>query len=222
MASKQVLILNAAPRKKGTSTSFAKAMVTLLEQKGHQGHIEDLIDYYDQKVSMDRLREKMTASDLVALVIPCYVNTLPAPAIWCLEQLAGRDRRALEGKGCFAIVQGGMPYLDVHEPCVRTTRLFAKQMKMQWLGGVIFGMGPMIDGKPLASVGGVGKKYLKGLERVMACVLDHQSITLQIQKKVTMPMPVILAYPMSVMLNTIGNKMRKEKGVKNFDCKPYL
>lgn len=219
---KNVLLLNAAVRKKGTSTSFSHSMTKIAQMKGHQVKQADLIDYFDGKEPLAQLKEMMAESDLIGITIPCYVDTLPYPSIECLGKLMEDYDGEFEGKDFFAIAQGGMPYLDVHQPCIETSRHFAKAVKMNWLGGLICGLGPLINGKPLDQCGWIGKKFLGGLELMMEDVLGGSSISPHIQKKVTITIPKILNYPMAAMMTYSMKKQCEAHGVTDFDRKPYL
>lgn len=218
---KNTIILNAGVRKNGTSTSFAQSILQLMDHRGQQGTLIHMINYFDGK-PIKHLKKSIAESDLIGVVVPCYVNTLPYSSIACLEQLVEGYEDEFKGKDIFVVVQGGMPYLDVHEPCMDTLRLFAKKTKMNWLGGIICGIGPIVDGKPLGNCGGMGKKYLRGLELLVEDVLASQPIRPEVQKKVSFHIPTIAAYPMSWLLNYGGKKLREEKGVVDFDRKPYL
>ncbi len=219
---KRILLLNASPRQKGTSRCILDYMKKQIEAKGHTAIVLNLIDFFEEKMPFEELIQEMKAVDSIGFSISCYVNTFPYPSIWCLEKIADLIGNELNGKSVFAIAHGGMPYKDVHEPCLMVCECFAEQFGMTWLGGIIRGLSPLINGKPLEEAGGSGKKLIKALNLMIDDVLQERNISAKAQEVIKLGMPSIMNYPMVLILNALGKKDRKARGVVDFDRKPYL
>lgn len=197
-------------------------MKNQIEDKGHSALIINLIDFFEEKIPFENLLQEMHASDTTGLIISCYVNTVPYPSIWCLEKIAEMTGRELKGKRLFAFAHGGMPYNDVHEPCLSVCECFAEQSGMIWLGGVIRGLTPFINGKPLEQTGGTGKKIIKAINLMIDDIVQEKRISARAQEIININIPGIIISPLVFLLNLMGKKDRKSRGIVNFDRKPYL
>lgn len=161
---KNVLIVNASPRPKGTSAMLAALCAARLEKAGL--HVERVNLYPALKIP-EPLYASVGRADTVVLSGPCYVNTYPADVTAFLEGLAARPE-ALHGQRLYGIIQGGMPYAHTHESGLNMLGLFARQCGLSYMGGFVLGMGAMLDGGPIDRLFNAKKA-----KRLLNAFFDH-------------------------------------------------
>lgn len=222
MKNRKLLLLNGSPRKKGTSFTFARTLMSLAEQLGNSAQIVHVYDYFDGKEEMTKLLELLRQSDIIGLLAPLYVDTLPYPDLWLLEKLSKEKDLLLEGKSFFAIGQCGFPDITRCEPLIDTCMYFAQECKMNWLGGLGYGGGPMINGALLEELGKKGEKMTLAFKRALEAVFDNKTIPIQCQELLTLNIPKWLYRPLAMYLNNHSKKEAKKQGVKDIRLKAYL
>lgn len=218
---KKLLIINGSIRRKKTSYSFGRTMKMLAEQNGSTAEIIHIYDFFERKSDIALAAEKINQSDAVALIAPLYVDTLPYPNIWFLEQLYAKHKEKLAGKRFFAVGQCGFPDVTRMEPMLNTCRLFANASGMSWIGGLGYGGGAMLDGKHLEDLGKNGEKITAGLKLAVACALGKDTIPQEAQSLLTLKIPKILFRPLAAFLNRASVKKAREYGT-DVRSKPYL
>lgn len=221
MKRKRIIFINGSPRKNGTSYSFARTLKILTESLEQHGQIIHLYDYYNNKVSFNDLKEKLRDSDILALIAPLYVDALPSPDIWLLEKLAEEYADELKGKGFFAIGQCGFPDITRCEPILEMCEHFAGEVNMNWLGGLSYGTGPLINGAYIETLGKRGKAISEGFKLALDAILLGQVIPVEAQDKITLKIPNILLKPMAMFMNHLARKQAKKNGITNIGVKPY-
>ena len=222
MDNKRLLILNGSTRKKGTSFSFGRTLEAISTELGHEAEIAHVYDYYDGKASIDSLLKSIQNNDIICMVAPLYVDTLPAPDIWLLEKLRDDHLDLLEGKGFMAIGQSGFPDIKKCQPLIATCMYFAKECHMEWLGGLAYGGGAMLDGAPLETLGKKGKKITKGFRVALEAVFANKSIPKKSQDLITVKMPKLFYRPLAALMNKLAYKKAKENGISDLRIKTYL
>lgn len=221
MMEKKFLLLNGSPRKNKTSCSFIRTIKLLAEQEGHRAEIIHIIDCYDNR-SMEQLKESLTRCDVIGLVSPLYVDTLPSPVIWFLERLAEEFPEELKGKGFFAIGQCGFPDATLCQPLLGSCRCFAAAVKMNWLGGLGYGGGAIIDGLPLETLGGRGRKITAALSLALQDMQKGRTISTEAQDLMAIRIPKLFYRPLAIFLNRRTRKLAKHHGVTDLKRKAYL
>lgn len=139
MNAKRIVLLNGSPRKKGTSYSFARTLKKLAEDNGSTAEIIHIIEYFDGGKSFGDLKTILSQSEIIGLLTPLYVDTLPYPVIWFLERLSCELKSELHRKSFFAIGQCGFPDVTLCQPLLGSCRCFAEAIGMNWLGGLGYG-----------------------------------------------------------------------------------
>ncbi len=221
MEGKSILLINAGMRKNGTSASIARTFKLLTQELGSTAEIIHILDFYQDEQSIDQLEKLINKYDITGIIIPTYVNTLPYPVILCMEYLVDRGVRFKE-KGLFAIAQGGMYYLNVHQPVLDTCRHFAYETSMNWQGGVICGMAPIINGVALEKTRLIGKRMIRGFSCMLKHILLGEIVPNKVQKMFTIKIPSVFTYPLATLLNFTLKKEFKEKGITDINPRPYL
>jgi len=222
MGQKRLLILNGSPRKNKTSFSFARTIKSLSEDLGNSAEVIHIIDYFDGKENFEGLGEIIGESDVIGLVAPLYVDTLPYPNIWFFEKLSNELRKELYGKSFFAIGQCGFPDTSLCEPLLDTCEFFAKTTEMKWLGGLGYGGGAILDGALLEELGKKGRKITLAFKIALGDVFEGREISSQPQKLLKVKIPKILYRPLAAFLNYNAKKTARKYGITDLTKKVYL
>lgn len=219
---KKLLLINGSVRKKGTSYSFANSLMALSNQLGHSAEILQVMDYFEGKENFEALSKKVTEADVIGIIAPIYVDTLPYPDIWFLEQLERLMKLQLKDKGLFSIGQCGFPDDTRCEPIGDMCKLFALDMEMHWLGGLNYGGGPLINGASLETLGKRGEKITKGFKMALEEMLKGNEIPDSVQKMISLNMPKFLFAPMAAFMNHNAKKTAILKGITDIAQRPYM
>jgi hypothetical protein len=218
----KVLLFNGSVCSKGTSFSFARTTKQLAEEKGQDVEILSVMDYYRDAADLESLKRKLGQANIVGLITPLYVDSLPYPVIRFLEILNSTCRRELEGKSFFAVSQCGFPDLRLFGPLLESCRIFAESSGLRWLGGLGYGGGAIIDGAFLENLGGRGAKITSGFKMAVEDILKNQKIRPVAQKEIAFSVPHLAFWPLCVYLNYSSRKKAKQMGVTNLERKFYL
>lgn len=97
------------------------------------------------------LLKKVAGADLVVLVAPLYVDSLPAPVVEALELLHAERAALGAGKRFVAFLNCGFPEASHNETALRICRLFAEATGWTWAGGLSTG-GTGLTGEVLQRV----------------------------------------------------------------------
>lgn len=137
---KEMLLINASHRTKGTSFVLLQMCKAYLEGKGHR---VKLIHLYPSMSNTNEMYGAIKNADTVIIGGPCYFNTYPADTIAFLEELSGHNE-FLHGQSLYGIIQGGMPYVHTHESGLSLLDMFCRKCNMSFMGGFVMGMGAML------------------------------------------------------------------------------
>lgn len=222
MNKKRLLLLNGSPRKKGTSFSFARTIKMLAEDAGHIAEVIHIIEYFNGQKSLDDLKIIILHSDIITLVAPVYVDTLPYPDIWFFEKLSSEFSNELYGKSFFAIGQCGFPDITLCQPLLESCRCFAEATGMKWLGGLGYGGGAIIDGALLENLGNRGKKITSAFKLALEDVFQGKKISSKPQDLLKVRIPKIFYRPLAAFLNHRVRKTARRYGVTDLTRKVYL
>lgn len=208
--------------------STSASLVCYLEQQLHP-HKIPIIYHYARKiyrrqeslVSFIEDLQTMTNEDLLLICAPNYVDSLPAPLIYVLEETReqlGPD--GLAGKKLLAVIHSGYPEVQQRRPCIQSCRLFGMQMGMEWWGGFGFGGSSPIAGQPLESAGPFGKSIRPVLERAAEKIASGSlsaTDNLILEDKSTIP---ISAGLMKTIMNIL-TKVKAFKEKQDLPAKPF-
>lgn len=223
-AIKQALLLIGSPRtSKSNSNSLGQYLVEQLASHSVTTETVYLHTTVRSPEKMNALMEAIDAADLVTLAFPLYEDTLPAPVIAALEQIAARRRsREQTRRPLFtAIANCGFPEAQHNTNALAICETFAGKAKFQWAGGLSMGGGEQIGGRPLASVGGQTIMMRKSLDMAADALAQGRSIPKAARD--LMSKPVIPAWTYR-LLGEYGWKQRaKPYGAgKLLKRQPYL
>jgi len=222
MGNNQFTLLVGSPRKKGTSFSFARTIQQLSAARGMQSDILFIIDYYDGKENIAGLKDILEKSDIIGLVTPMYVDTLPAPVIWFLEKLSAGFKNELKDKRFFTISQCGFPDITLLQPPLESCRFFARASGMKWLGGLGYGGGAIINGVFMEDLGKKGKTITTGFKMAVEDIIADKQVRPEVQDVLDIKVPKIAFGPMAFFLNYRTRKLAEKHGVKKLKGKILL
>lgn len=137
-----------------------------------------------------RLLEEVDASDLFVLSAPLYVDALPYLVTRALERIAARRaERSDPPPGRFAaILNCGFPESRHTRTALDIARAFARRAGLEWAGGLGLGGGEAIGGRPLASVGRMGRNASRALDLAADALLEGRSIPLEAVDRMAKPL----------------------------------
>jgi multimeric flavodoxin WrbA len=183
-----VLLVGSPRTKKSTSASLGGY---LMEQLAARGIEIETIQIYTTFNSAERTRlafEKLDQADLVVLAFPLYVDSLPAPVIAALEQIAVHRSSVKTSQRFVAIANCGFPEAHHNETALAICGEFAAQSGMTWLGSLSLGAGEgLVHGVALNELGGQGASFRKSLDLAAAALADGKSIPHQARDLLAKP-----------------------------------
>jgi len=222
MAGKKLVLLNGSVRKRKTSYSFSRTIKQLAESGGHSAKILNIIDYYTGKENYEDLINKIDESDIVGLVAPMYVDWLPYHVVWLLEKLVAGSHDVFRDKYFFAVAQCGFLDSDLLRPLLESSKFFARSVGMEWLGGIAYPGGAIIDGKHLEDLGKRGEKITAGFKLALEDIVKGKQISPKAKDMIIMKIPRLLYRPVAWYLNRNSRKRARERGITDLAREYYL
>lgn len=196
----KILIINASPRKSGTSAMLAKRCQEYLDG--------EIVSLYSDINNVDWILPKIDAAEIIIISGSCYVDSYPAQVVYLLEEL-GENPQLCHGQKVYGIINGGMPYVHTHESGVRMLKLFCNDCNMQYQGGFVLGLGPLLDGKQLEEHIHA-KKVVPAFNEFLRHIIKGEESPDTLYKNVEMKIPSLVARFMAyTMCKKIDKKLRK-------------
>lgn len=214
---REILLLNASPRPKGTSARLAGMAQEYLALRGHHAQVWHL---YAHLSSPDKLLEAVRQADALIISGPCYINTYPADTVAFLEMLAERPE-LLHGQDLYGIIQGGMPYPHTHDCGLRLLELFGASCRVAYKGGFVMGMGAILDGKPVSTLPN-GKKVLRQLKQFFGHVDKGEAAPASVYEAAQFRLPGVVWRLMAWRMNRSIDKELRGRGIDPRQPSPYL
>ncbi len=213
MINQRMILLVGSPRQKGTSFSFARTIKILAEEQGFQVELEFVYPYYEGIKPFSDIQALISVCNTVGMVMPMYIDTLPAPVIWFMEEITRTMKKQLAGKKLFAVAQCGFPDVYLLQPSLESCRLFARSNGMVWLGGVGYGGGAIIDGRFLENLGRKGGNIIKAFRMMVEDIAEGHIIHRRVQQILTVKIPRFLYGFIAAYLNHRIRKVAVKFGV---------
>jgi hypothetical protein len=214
---KRYLLINASPRRTGTSVVLAEMCREYLTEKGHTAELLHLQQGLKEPESLLRA---VSACDTLVISGPCYVNTYPADVVTLLELLASRPE-ALHGQDLYGMIQGGMPYAHTHDSGLSMLACFAGDANVTYKGGFAMGFGALLNGQPVDKL-----PNAKKVRRQLAVFFGHmekgETSPKVVYEAAQMHLPAFVCRLMTLGMNRhIDNDLRKH-GIDPYQSSPYL
>jgi len=154
-APRRALLLVGSPRGTGSaSAGLATHLEGLLARQGLEVSTQWIDKCLREDPALRGLAAALSATDVVVLATPLYVDSLPAPVTEALELLVRRPPGASSRPRFLAIVNSGFPEAVHTDTALAICRRWADEAGLDWIGGLGIGGGGMLAGKPLAEMGG--------------------------------------------------------------------
>lgn len=218
---KKMLILNGSPRKQKTSYRFSQAIQSEAENHHIETEICHIIDAFHSKDSMRNILCKMEEADYLGLVTPLYVDYLPYPVLWFMEESMERNLCVKPQARFFAVAQCGFPDVQLLDPILGACQIYAKKMDRDWAGGIAYGGGAILDGIPMEELGKRGEGILEAFSIMVDDLVEGREIRDEAQELMTVKIPRLLYRPLAGYLNHRSRQLAKANGVSDLWAKPY-
>jgi hypothetical protein len=216
------LILTGSPKgRKSASFSLASRLAEGLRENDVSAREEPVHAGLRTEEGTRRMLDAVDGSDLVVLVFPLYVDSLPAPLTRLLELVAERRTR-VSSPGIprlAAIVQCGFPESRQCDTAVGICRLFAERTGMRWAGSLAMGMGGSI-GEDIRRLPGGGKNILDALKMAAESLAMGGAIPVEATTLFSRPLMPLWLY---TLIGNLGWRMqlRKNKSRRPLTYRPY-
>ncbi|MCK9151867.1 NAD(P)H-dependent oxidoreductase [Methanobacterium alcaliphilum] len=210
MKSNNVLILIGSPKgRKSASNNIA----SYLEDRFKINNVETEKIYLVENQNGERLNKvvkKTLNSELVVLIAPLYIDSIPAITIKFMEEyhlqhnlLPKTQQRLL------SIFNSGFPEPKQNDVAIDICKNFAHQTGMEWEGGITIGMGAAFQSQSLKNAGGMARNLRKGLDEV----IDSLSIDKPVPDKaiVIASKPLAPLFVSKFIMRWFGGFMWKKK-----------
>lgn len=219
--SKKALLLVGSPKKNSTSEVLGNHVLEGIEKNGF--HTEKVIIHKLLKNDdgAEQLINAVNSCDLLIFSAPLYIDCPPALAIKAMEIIAELGAKQ-EGtkRPLIAICNCGFPEAHQNQTSLEIYKHFAKQSGFEWAGGLALGGGQAINGRPLASFGGMTRNIISSLNLVIESIIEGKQITQEAFELMEKPM-----FPKWLYLiagDAQWKSAAKKNGVnKRLKAKPY-
>lgn len=218
---KKMLILNGSPRRRKTSFRFSEAIQKQAESRGVEAQIMHIIDAFESADAMDEVLLEVETADYLGLVAPLYVDYLPYPVLWFMEESVNRDIHVKENAKFFAVSQCGFPDVRLLEPVLGACQIYAKKMNREWVGGIGYGGGAILDGIPMEELGKQGETIIRAFSMMVEDIVNDREIREAVQAEMTVKIPRLLYRPLAFYLNHRSKREAKKNGVRDLWAQPY-
>lgn len=179
---KRVAVLIGSPKAgKSTSESLSNYLIEQLVSRGAWGihsekiHISKSLRSTE---SRDNLLLAIDEADVVVLVSPLYVDSLPYPVIKAFELINEyrREKGLKKNQKLLSILNCGFPEAHQNDTALAICRLFAREAGFEWCGGLALGMGGAIDGRAVEKLGGMYCSVKRALEITADAIVEGRSV----------------------------------------------
>jgi Flavodoxin-like fold len=189
---KRALLLVGSPRtRKSTSNSLGGY---LFEQLGKHNIQTETIYIHTTMYSAERTQamlDAVDAADLILLAFPLYVDSLPAPVMNALEQIAVHRVNQSETKPhqLFAAISNcGFPEPDHNATALAICENFARLTHFDWADSLALGAGEgMVHGTPLNELDGRVIPLKKALDLAAESLAQGMAIPAEAQALISKP-----------------------------------
>jgi len=180
----------------------------------------------DQVYKKDKNREwiqNILQSDLIILVAPLYVDSLPSFVIKTLEIIHRQAKKENHEKeiNFLAIINSGFPESFQSQIALDICRHFAQKTDMVWLGGLALGSGMFLGGKDIGKMGWFVRNIKKSLDETAVAL--NQGIPIP-ESAIALMQKALFGKIFFQWFANLGFKQRaKKNGLKNEAYRrPYI
>ncbi len=207
---------------KSTSESLGSYLLKGLQDRGSETEKAYIYPFVKSDQGREDLLSAADRCDLLILVFPLYVDSLPSLVIRAMELIAEHRRKtASPKKQKFAAVTNcGFPESRQTDTALAICRRFAAETGMEWLGGLGLGMGGAIGGKPLETLGFMTRNVRKSFDLAAAALSAGEALP---QEAVDLMAKRLMPARLYLWIANVGFKRaaRKHKILEKIDDRPY-
>lgn len=203
-----LLLVGSFKRSRSTSFSLGSYLLSNLEHAGVKTSNTYIHSSMKSEKKQKDLMRLVGESDLIILSCPLYVDSLPYPVIRFMESSAA-EVSARKERSFMAIVNGGFPESSQSDIAIDICRNYSSEAGFDWAGGLAFGGGGSIDGRPVADLPAFMSNVATALETAAVALANGDIIP---EKAVALARHS--ATPKS-LYRFFGNRGWKRKAKKN-------
>jgi len=189
--SRKALLLIGSPKPiRSTSEALGSYLLEKLAESGFSGKRIRLQQAASDREKMAALLASAADCDLVILAYPTYVDSLPAPVVWVLEETAEylRSNQSQRRPRFLAMANCGFPEPVHNGVSLAICRQFAREAGLAWAGGLSLGGGGILDGSPLRERQGMARNILKALDMTALALAANQPVPRTAQELMARPL----------------------------------
>ncbi len=178
MTVQSALLLVGSPRgPKSTSDSLGNYLL----DKMHECGVASKSVWIQQALKTEggncAMLTEIDAAGVVVLSSPLYIDSLPADVMKALEAISqGRSSAHRATPAFLAIVNSGFPESRHNDAALAICKRFCDESHMNWVGGLGLGGGASIDGRPLATAGGMFRNVRASLDLAAEALARGETI----------------------------------------------
>jgi len=183
-----LLVGSSRPRGTGNSEAIGNYLVARLAEGGM--YTEVLHVSRTQRPEKERLLlQAVDEAELFLLSTPLYVDALPYLVTRCAERIAAhrQAQRQTSAVRFAALVNCGFPEWEQTKTALDICRVFAGQAGFTWMGGLGYGTGEAIGGRPLEELGGQIRSLRRGLDLAAEALLAGEMVPEEAQALLARP-----------------------------------
>jgi hypothetical protein len=182
-----IILLIGSPKARSTSASLAGHLAGLL--KGVDGTIRTLqiSSFIRTEQETAELLTAVGEADVIVLVSPLYVDSLPSHVIRFLELFSAQRSRAKRQR-MFAIINCGFPEAKHNDTATAQCKVFCRETGIEWAGGLGLGGGGMIAGRPLSERGWFVRHVLESLRLTADSIITGRALSPDAPKLMARPL----------------------------------
>lgn len=203
MTQQAVLLIGSPRGEKSTSAALGGFLAGQLTAAGVtvETHLAHRALRTDK--GMAHLLTAVAAADILVLVFPVYIDSLPYLLIRALEQIAAQrgTHPAAKRQRLVAITNCGFPEADHTRLALAMCAQFAHENGFEWSGGFGLGEGGFINGQPLTSLGGMVRQQTDSLTAAARALAADEPISPAVIEQFARPIIPERMYLLAATMN---------------------
>ncbi len=172
-----LLVASARPPGASTSLSIARYLADRMGAYHARPEIVMASEFARSPANADAAAERLASADVLVVIAPVYVDTLPFLAVQALQAAAlaraGRPPGTLMRHGglpqrVVGIINCGFPEPEHTRFAFGNLRAFTRQVGAHFAGGLALGGGEIVHGQDMVAAGGVATPWREALDAAAA------------------------------------------------------
>ncbi len=220
----KVLLLVGSPKgERSVSNNIASYILDKFNENGVEAEKIFIVKEVRTEKTLNELILQSIDADVLILISPLYVDSIPAINIKVLEEFYKVKNDSFSKKQRFMVIFNcGFPEPHHNDLAVDICKKFASDTGLEWMGGITVGMGASLEGKSLESFR-LAKNLCTGLNMSVNALLKGETVpheAIDIASKPLMPLTIVKFMMCNFGRFLWSNQMDKSVKRKMFD-RPY-